>query len=85
VTINEALQLITAIAAAVAGIGSVLNNIKIARAETKIDATHSKIAELETNTNGIKDALITSARKEGFQAGQIDQASQANPGAIRPE
>jgi hypothetical protein len=75
VTINEVFQLITAIAAAVAGIGSVWNNIQIGK-------THSKVAELETNTNSIKDALIASTHKEAFQAGQIDQASQIDPGRV---
>jgi osmotically-inducible protein OsmY len=76
-TINDMIQLLTAIAAAVAGIGSVYNNIKIGQ-------THTKIAELETNTNSIKDALVASTRAEGFQAGQIDQASRADPSVINP-
>jgi alpha-D-ribose 1-methylphosphonate 5-triphosphate diphosphatase PhnM len=76
-TVAEIIQMITAIAAAVAGIGTVYNNMQLGQ-------THQKVAELEKNTNSIKDALVASTHKEGFQAGQIAQASQPEPSVIRP-
>ena len=83
-TIADAIQLITAIAAAVAGVGTVWNNINIAKTHQKVAETQQKVAELETNTNSIKDALVDSTKREAFQAGQIDQASRLDPTIVSP-
>jgi hypothetical protein len=71
VTIGEAAQLLTALAA----VGSCIASLRNAR---KIDASAVQVQKIELATNSMKDALVKATAAASHAAGVVEGRKEAN-------
>jgi hypothetical protein len=64
---------IVATTSSVTLVTTVLSNNRIRRMEISQAVNHAKLAELEKNTNSIKDALIASTKLASFSEGEASE------------